>query len=128
MLQSDWVTSRSFQLLRLDLSFIGYCVLGGRWSSALERGIQSILFTEDEVEYRDFCRKYGYDEGDKAAWRKWTNKKCDILALWSHIWYNGDIFVADDNHFHKPAKKLKLIELGAGKILRPLEVVEMLDC
>ncbi|MCJ7423401.1 hypothetical protein MUP01_03930 [Candidatus Bathyarchaeota archaeon] len=102
--------------------------MGGRWSSALERGIQSILFTEDEVEYRDFCRKYGYDEGDKAAWRKWTNKKCDILALWSHIWYNGDIFVADDNHFHKPAKKLKLIELGAGKILRPLEVVEMLDC
>jgi hypothetical protein len=115
-------------LARFDLSFFDYCVSGGRWLDELEKEIQLILFTEDEVEYGDSCRKYGCDEGGKAAWHKWTNKKCDVLALWSHIWYNGDIFVTDDNHFHKPAKKLALIKLGAGKILRPREAVEMLDC
>jgi hypothetical protein len=115
-------------LFYIGLSFVGYCVVGGRWLGELEKEIQAILFTENEREYGDFCRKYGYDREDKVAWRKWANRKCDVLTLWSHIWYNGDIFVTNDDDFHKPTKKPRLIELGAGKILRPTETVEMLDC
>jgi hypothetical protein len=115
-------------LCRSDFSFSDHCVCGGRWLDELEKEIQTILFTTDEVEYGDFSRKYSYDEKDKKGWIEWVNNKCDVLTLWSHIWYNGDIFVTDDNNFHEPTKKPRLIELGSGRILRPPEAVEMLDC
>jgi hypothetical protein len=51
-----------------------------------------------------------------------------VLTLWSHIRYNGDIFVTNDSNFHKQTKKPRLVELGCGKILTPSEAVKMLDC
>jgi hypothetical protein len=92
----------------------------------LERKIQGILFPTIELEYDDFCKKCGLKPDNRKAWRKWVNAKCDVLALWSHIWYSGDIFVTRDQNFHKETKKLQLIALGAGKILRPAETIELL--
>jgi len=113
---------------RFDFSFLDYCVYGDRWRDELEKEIQSILFGTDEVEYPDFCQKHGYDKGAKKAWNDWVRNKCDVLTLWSHIWYNGDIFVTNDKNFHCQTKKPKLVELGSGKILTQPEVVKMLDC
>ncbi len=112
----------------VDVSFIGYCLTGGRWLDKLEKEIQVILFGEGETEYHDFCQKYGYDERSKEEWNEWVRRKCDVLTLWSHVWFNGDIFVTRDDNFLKPTKKMKLIELGARRILRPTEAVRMLDC
>lgn len=113
---------------RWNLSSWDHFVWGGRWLYELEKEIQAIMFPGYAVEYRDFCKKHGYDKEDKDAWRKWVNKKCDVLALWSHIWYSGDIFVTRDSDFHKATIKPKLTELGAGKILTPAKAVKMLDC
>lgn len=112
----------------VGVSFVGYCLVGGGWLSKLEEEIQGILFAEDEMEYPDFCRKHRYDEKTKEEWNEWLRRKCDVLTLWSHIWYDGDIFVTRDDNFFKQTKKPKLIELGAGKILRPTDTVKMLDC
>jgi len=108
------------------IAFTGYCLTSGNSLEELERKIQGILFPTIELEYGDFCRKRSLDPDDRKIWRKWVNAKCDVLALWSHIWYNGDIFVTRDQNFHKETKKLQLIALGAGKILRPAETVELL--
>ncbi|MCW4053198.1 MAG: hypothetical protein NWE78_08345 [Candidatus Bathyarchaeota archaeon] len=111
-----------------DISFLDYCVVGGGWLSQLDREIHAILFSEDEVDYSDFCRKYGYDKETREKWNDWVRKKCDVLTLWSHIWFNGDIFVTRDNNFFDSTKMPKLIALGAGKIRKPTETVKMLDC
>jgi hypothetical protein len=113
---------------RFDFSFFDYSIFSDRWKDELEKEIQTILFGEDEVEFDDFCRKHSYDKENKEAWNEWVRRKCDVLTLWSHIWYNGDIFVTDDSNFHKETKKPRLVELGSGKILRPIEAVKMLDC
>jgi hypothetical protein len=115
-------------LARFDFSFFDYSVIGGRWLDELEKEIQIVLFGENEVEFGDFCRKHGYDKGAKEAWEKWVNRKCDVLTLWSHIRYNGDIFVTNDSNFYKQTKKPRLVELGCGRILTPPEAVKMLDC
>lgn len=103
------------------IAFFDYCVFGGGQLSELERKIQEILFPEIELEYKEFCRKQGLNLDDKEMWRKWVNAKCDVLALWSHIWNGGGIFVTTDNNFHKKTKKSRLIALGAGEILKPQE-------
>jgi len=115
-------------LARWNLSFWDQLVWSGIWEGELEKEIQAILFSEDEVEYGDFCQKYHYDEGARERFAEWIRRKCDVLTLWSHIWYNGDIFVTRDSNFFRQTKKSKLIELGARRIMRPKEAVEMLNC
>ena len=117
-------------LARWDLSFWDAPYFwSGRWLKELEKEIQKVLFSEDEVEYSDFCQKYRCDEGAQEKLDEWVRRKCDVLTVWSHIWYNGDIFVTrDKEHFLAQTKKTKLIELGAGRILTPTEAVKMLDC
>jgi len=110
----------------IGLSFIGYCLISGGALSELEREIQSILFPTIEREYSSFCEKQGIDRDNPEARRKWRNTKCDVLALWSHIWHNGDIFITSDKNFHKKTKKAKLVALGAGRILKPKEAVRFL--
>jgi len=114
---------------RFNFSFFDYCVFfGNRWLDQLEEEIQAVLFGEDETEFGDFCRKHGYDKRNKEAWNKWINRKCDVLTLWSHIYFNGDVFVTNDNNFYKQTKKPRLVKLGSGRILAPSEAVKMLDC
>ena len=87
--------------------------------------IQKIIHPTFEMEYEDYCKKRGYELDNPKAWRNWVNAKCDVLAMWSHIWYKGDIFVTTDNHFFK-SKKSALLKLGAGDILKPKEALQKL--
>jgi len=112
-------------ILYVGLGFIGYSLVGGGELDKLERKIQRILFPTIEVEYSDFCKKRGLKRDDRKAWRRWVNAKCDVLALWSHIWYNGDIFITRDNNFHRKAEKLT--KVGAGKIQRPIEALKLIN-
>ena len=105
------------------IAFWDHCLYGGGALNKLEREIQAILFPNIELEFREFCEKRDLDLENREAWRKWVNAKCDVLALWSHIWYDGGIFITTDQNFHKKTKKPKLIALGAGKILTPADAV-----
>jgi hypothetical protein len=96
---------------------------GGGELSELECKIQQILFPKIQLEYRDYCEKHSLKLDDEKAWRTWANAKCDVLSLWSHIWYKGDIFVTRDNNYFKKTKKPDLIRLGTGDILRPNAVL-----
>jgi hypothetical protein len=108
------------------ITFWDYSLWNGKTQEELERKIQGILFPTIELRYVDFCRKRGLDSDDKKAWRRWVNRKCDVLALWSHLWHDGDVFVTRDEHFHQKTKKARLIALGAGEILKPAEAVKLL--
>lgn len=110
-------------ILYWGIAFWDYCVWGGGWLSELERKIQEILFPEIEMEYKEYCPNLN----NKEKRRKWVNAKCDVLALWSHIWNDGGIFVTNDTNFHKKTKKPRLIALGAGEILRPAKALERIN-
>lgn len=108
------------------ITFWDYSLWNGKTLEELERKIQGILFPTIELRYVAFCRKRGLDSDDKKAWRRWVRRKCDVLALWSHIWHDGDVFVTRDEHFHQKTKKPRLIALGAGETLKPAEAVKLL--
>ena len=113
-------------LKRWGLAFWGYSLWSGGALNKLERDIQTILFPTIELEFKDFCEKRCIDLENHKAWQDWVNAKCDVLALWSHIWYDGDIFITTDYNFHKKTKKPKLIELGAKEILTPTGALKFL--
>jgi len=104
------------------ISYWDYCLWGGGDLSALDASIHKILFPKIEMDFPNYCKKRGLDEGNTDAWKKWVNAKCDVLSMWCHIYYKGDIFVTRDRNFHKATKKPLLIGLGAKEILKPDEV------
>ena len=48
---------------------------------------------------------------------EWRNRKCDVLALWCHLNYGGDIFVTTDTNF---MKRERVVQLGV-KVMSPCE-------
>lgn len=108
------------------LSFEGYSIHSGEKSRELEREIQQVMFPTIEFDFMDFCKNRRLNLDNKKARQKWINAKCDVLTLWSHIQFKGDILVTKDKDFHKKTVKPRLITLGAGKILKPDEAVKLL--
>ena len=53
--------------------------------------------------------------------------KCDVLAMWCHITFGGDIFITSDRNFFRKTKKPHLIALGARDILTPQGAVAKLE-
>jgi hypothetical protein len=93
----------------------------------LERRIHDVLFPDAPFQYPAYERYAAY-QGEKSdvAARKWLNKKCDVLGLWSHIHHGADLFVTSDENFHKVTKKPKLEAIGAKYILRPAEALALI--
>ena len=56
-----------------------------------------------------------------------TNKICDVLMMWSHIRYQGDCFISlNTRDFRRQTALPKLVKLGAGSVLTPLEAADAL--
>jgi hypothetical protein len=87
-----------------DITYYGMCVYQGEETKKLEKAIQNIIHSNYEVEFKDHCEKYGVPKSDLETYKKWLNAKCDVLAMWCHIWYKGDLFVSWDEHFLEPKK------------------------
>lgn len=82
-----------------------YYPTGGQ-AAILERKIYDAIFQNSKSNF------------DSLTW----SQRCDILALWSHIRFDGDIFVtADERHLLKKKKQLQI--LGAGQILNPQDAI-----
>ncbi len=110
----------------LGVCYLEWCVLPSEEMITLERSIHNILFPNVPFEYADFCRQQNISLSDDLH-PKWRNAKCDTLGLWSHIYYSGNIFVTIDKNFHKATKRSRLIDCGAGAIVKPEEVLQYLS-
>lgn len=108
------------------ITFWNWCLMSSKQMVDLERKIHEVLFPKIEFDYKKFCRKRSLNSNSGKIDRRWRNAKCDVLALWSHIYHGSGIFVTMDSNFHKKTKKTILIGLGAGDILRPKDTVEIL--
>jgi len=109
-----------------DITFWDWCLFADDQMVDLERRVHEILFPKIDFDYGEFCRKHGLDPASGKIDKRWLNAKCDVLALWSHIYHGGGIFVTTDHNFHKKSKKAALIALGAGDILRPKDALARL--
>jgi hypothetical protein len=108
----------------VGITYNDWCVVADKKTGPmvnLERKIHRILFPETQFSYREFCKKNHIDINSHPMDHNWRNHKCDVLALWSHIYYGGGIFVTRDADFHR--KKCALIALGAGQILEPKDTI-----
>jgi len=92
--------------------------------SELEKPIHEILFPKIPFDYTDYCTLHGLNPESSLIDKNWRNAKCDVLSMWCHIHYGNEVFVTNDNNFHKATKKSRLIELGAREIIRPEEAIE----
>jgi hypothetical protein len=101
------------------ITFWDWCLWSDDTMAALDRQIHGVLFPNIEFATADFCRRRGMAT-DPFPWR---NAKCDVLALWSHIYHGHKVFVTSDENFHRITKKPALLALGAGQICRPAEAV-----
>ncbi len=109
-----------------DVTFLDRCLLASDEMVVLERKIHEILFPRIEYDYREFSAKRGIDQSITPTDSKWRNAKCDVLGMWCHITFEGDVFVTSDFNFHRQTKKPALIALGAGDILTPKDAVAKL--
>ena len=105
-----------------EIAFWDWALWGSPEAEALEKSLHDIMFPESPFLLAD-CEAAASDP--TAAKRKWTNRKCDVQALWSHIHAGRDVFVTRDSVFHQETKKPRLIALGVGQILLPQEAAAL---
>lgn len=105
-------------LARLDLTYYEWSVLADEQMAALEASIHRVLFAEHEFDYGRHADALGLAR-DGELEPGWRNRRCDVLAMWSHVHYRADAFVTSDANFHRPIKRAALLELGANAICTP---------
>jgi hypothetical protein len=108
-----------------DVTFWDYSLWSDAAMQAIEQQVHEVLFPNVEFLWEDYCRANGLDSASTPA-GKWRNCKCDVLAIWSHIHGNRDVFVTSDGNFHSSAKKEAVISLGAKYIEYPDDAVSLL--
>lgn len=109
-----------------DVSFWDWDYWTNPEMEQLERRIHDILFPKLEFQWADFCRTRHLDPNILSRGTEWHNAKCDVQALWSHVYHQRGVFVTRDGNFHKVTKKSALISLGAGRIEQPGVAIAML--
>lgn len=108
------------------ISYFDHAVYADANMESIERKIHSILFPNIPFQYAEYRKRFRLDPNNEIVDRKWRNAKCDVQAMWCHIYYGNDTFVTGDRNFHKVTKKPKLVALGAKEILTPGECLSRL--
>ena len=109
-------------LAYLNLCYVGWAIPIPVDGDPTERAIHSILFPRIAFAAKDHCLA-----SDLAGRKRWRNAKCDVLALWCHIYHGGDVFVTRDRNYFKTSKNERLEVLGAGVIARPEEALKLVS-
>jgi hypothetical protein len=119
------LSKRKFEVLRprgiWGMTYWDYCVWDGEALIELEKKIHKVLFPKLPFAFTNYANLHHLNPDILTP--KWRNPKCDVISMWCHIYYQKDIFVTNDDNFHKHTKKEPLIELGAKNILRPFEII-----
>jgi hypothetical protein len=101
----------------VGLCFADYCIVHGDEFLSQERAIHEVLFSSVPFEIDTSEHPVG-----SKQWLRWLNAKCDVLMMWCHLHYGGDVFVTSDKNFHAGSKRFRLLSMGAGSIVRPNEI------
>ena len=102
-----------------DVTYWDECLWADEQMALLEQEVHEVLFQNIPHSWQDYCNSRGISAELPTADRAWVNAKCDVLALWTHIFHRRDVFVTSDRNFHKLSKMAKLVALGAGRIETP---------
>jgi len=108
------------------VTYWDWCIWSEPSLEDIERRIHEILFPNVEFLWQDYCAARGLGPNDVPLARGWRNSKCDVQALWSHIFHKRDVFVTSDQNFHAHSKKPTLITLGANRIETPDSALSLL--
>lgn len=108
------------------IGFYGVGYLADASMDALERDIHQVLHPSIEYSLAAYCLNRGLAMDAARPEKKWRNAKCDVQVMWSHIFHHRSCFVSNDDNFFKAAKRCRLWQLGAGRILRPNEAAAVL--
>jgi hypothetical protein len=106
------------------VAFWDWAVYAGGEASELEERIHQALFPSQPFSLRECLDRAVPHVDSSVIEAKWRNRKCDVLALWCHLHYGGDIFVTTDTNFMK--KRERIEQLGA-KVMAPCEAIALLD-
>jgi len=98
-------------LAYVGMHYVGWAIIVGPENRKVEQRIHEILFPQIAFEASEHCAR-----DDVRGRVQWRNAKCDVLAMWCHVKYAGDIFVTQDRNFLKQSKKPRLEALGARTI------------
>jgi hypothetical protein len=109
--------------LYFDLTFWDHCVWG-ELNDPLLPDITDILYPDGLLSHERVLPAETEDQ--RRTREKGTNQLCDVLTMWCHIHYRGHVFVTRDERFHRAGKKPRLIQLGAGYILKPEDALQLL--
>ena len=101
------------------LTYWDWCVYADDEMGDLAIGIHRVLFPTSEYDYAEYCAAGGVAVDEERIDPRWRNRRCDVLALWSHTYYRRSVFVTRDSNFLGPAKRETLESMGAGKICSP---------
>ena len=110
-----------------SVTYWNHCIWATKQDWKEVEKIHRLLFPACPFEYKDYCQHFDLDPTATGVDRKWRNRVIDTLALWTHIYNGGGVFVTSDSNFHRPEKKPTLARLGSGEILRPKEAVKILS-
>lgn len=108
-----------------DITFLDWCLLTDAKMETLESEIHKILFPQIDFLWFDHCAKHGIATSELPSGR-WRNAKCDVQAIWCHIYNGRDVFVTSDTNFHSEKKKAALVALGAKQIATSAQAVSLL--
>jgi hypothetical protein len=97
-----------------DVTFWNHCLWSGPDLQKLELKIHNILVPS----------QIPISSPPTELWDKWINRKCDVLTVWSHIWYETDMLVTRDGKIINNSKKLKLV---GAKIMSLDNVIKELE-
>ena len=89
----------------------------------LARQIHAVLFPDSDYDYVEYCAQRGTVVNENSIDPRWRNQLCDVLALWSHVYYRRDLFVTRDTNFLASAKRQALSALGVGTMCSPSKAV-----
>jgi hypothetical protein len=125
----DDASLNSLRILRpvdyWGMAFWGWFLWPGPDDAKKLSAIHRILFPEIEDSYADYCASRGIESKLRPIDRTWRNAKCDVITLWAHLHYEGDILVTDDGDFHALSKQDPLRELGVGSVVRSSEALSL---
>ena len=112
------------------ITYWDWCAWAAPELLELEQRIHRVLFPNEPLRWEDRLAalgEYPVPELVDREYPKWRNRRCDDLALLSHVSNQRDVFVTSDGAFHQATKVTRLIDLGAGRIARPDALLALLN-